>query len=95
MKDKAGWREEKRARECYLCDVKRAPDFTVISDEMLKGKVRKWRFIITDHSSSFAGLTKQQEVEKRENFEWLSAVYLSVNHPPSIAKSFFYVVEFS
>lgn len=70
--------------ECYLCDVRRAPDFTVISDEILKGKVRKWRFFITDHSS-FAGLTKQQEVEKRENFEWLSAVYLNVNHPPSIA----------
>lgn len=68
-------------------DVKRAPDFTVISDEMLKGKVRKQRFVSTDHSSSLARLTKQQGLGKRENFEWHSAVYLSMNHPPSIAKS--------
>lgn len=89
MKDKAGWGEEKRARECYLRDVKRAPDFTVVSDEMLKGKVRKWRFVSTDHSSSLAGLTKQQGLGKRDDFEWHSAVYLSMNHP-SIAKPLFF-----
>lgn len=90
MKDKAGWREEKRARECCLHYVKRTPDFTVMSDEMLKGKVRKYVFVSTNHSSSLDGLTKQQAPGKRETFEWHSAVYLSMNHPPSIANPPFF-----
>lgn len=96
MKDKTVC--EREDRKCYLCDVKRAPDFSVISDEMVEGKVRKCTFVSIDHSSSWAGLTKQQGPGKRENSEWHSAVYLSMNHSPSIANPFFFfcnVVEFS
>lgn len=48
-----------------MCDVKRAPDFSVTSDEMLKGKMRKCTFVSTDHRSSLAGLTKQQGLRER------------------------------
>lgn len=66
-------------------------DLTVLSDEMLKGKGGNRALIALIIVPHWLG-SQNSEEQGKEDFEWRSALCLSMNHPPASAKALFVLV---